>query len=39
MVSVQLYYITNREEIFSFSNKKMPYLCGFWRFANAYCLV
>ena len=37
MVSVQLYYITNREEIFSFSNKKMPYLCGFWRFANAYC--
>ena len=34
-VSEQLHYITNREEIFDFSNKKMPYLCGFWRFANA----
>ena len=36
MVSSQLHYITNREEIFIFSNKKMPYLCGLWRFANAY---
>ncbi|WP_373254735.1 hypothetical protein, partial [Blautia obeum] len=26
----------NLEEIFYFNNKKMPYLCGFWRFANAY---
>ena len=23
------------EEIFYFSNKKTPYLCGVWRFANA----
>ena len=36
MVFSQLYYITNREEIFIFGNKKMPYLCGLWRFANAY---
>lgn len=28
MVSHQLHYITNREEIFDFINKKMPYLCG-----------
>jgi len=35
MVFEQLHYITNREEIFDFNNKKMPYLCGFWRFANA----
>lgn len=35
MVSEQLHYITNREEIFDFSNKKMPYSCGLWRFANA----
>lgn len=34
-VSEQLHYITNREEIFDFSNKKMPYSCGLWRFANA----
>ena len=26
------------EEIFYFNNKKMPYLCGFWRFANAYLI-
>nr|WP_318704767.1 hypothetical protein [uncultured Acetatifactor sp.] len=32
----QLHYTTNREEIFIFSNKRIPYLCGFWRFANAY---
>lgn len=36
MVSEQLHYTTNREEIFIFSNKKMSYLCGVWRFANAY---
>ena len=35
MVSEHLHYITNREEIFDFSNKKMPYSCGSWRFANA----
>ena len=35
MVSEQLHYITNREEIFDLSNKKMPYSCGLWRFANA----
>ena len=28
----------NLEEIFYFNNKKMPYLCGFWRFANAYLI-
>ena len=32
----QLYFTINLEEIFYFNNKKMPYLCGFWRFANAY---
>ena len=31
----QLYFTINLEEIFYFNNKKMPYLCGFWRFANA----
>ena len=36
MVSSQLHYITNREEIFIFNNKKMTYLCDLWRFANAY---
>lgn len=36
MLFVQLNYITNREEIFIFSNKKVSYLYGFWRFANAY---
>ena len=35
----QLYFTINLEEIFYFNNKKMPYLCGFWRFANAYILV
>ena len=39
MVSEQLHYTTNREEIFIFSNKKMSYLCGVWRFANAYILI
>ena len=38
MVSEQLHYTTNREEIFIFSNKKMSYLCGVWRFANAYII-
>ena len=33
---VQLHYITDLEEIFIFSNKKVSYLYGFWRFANAY---
>ena len=32
----QLYFTINLEEIFYFNNKKMPYLCGFERFANAY---
>ena len=36
LVSEQLHYITNREEIFYFVEKNMPYLCGLWRFANAY---
>ena len=36
MVFRQLHYITNREEIFDFSDKKKPYLCGLQRFANAY---
>ena len=36
MVSRQLYFTINLEEIFYFCNKKMPYLCDFWRFANAY---
>jgi hypothetical protein len=36
MVFSQLYFTINREEIFDFYDKKMPYLCGFWRFANAY---
>jgi len=31
----QLYFTINLEEIFYFNNKKMPYLCGLWRFANA----
>jgi hypothetical protein len=35
MVFSQLYFTISREEIFYFVNKKMPYLCGFWRFANA----
>ncbi len=25
------------EELFYFVTKRIPYLCGFWRFANAYC--
>ena len=36
VVSRQLYFTINLEEIFYFSNKKTPYLCGVWRFANAY---
>jgi hypothetical protein len=36
MVFSQLYFTISREEIFYFGNKKMLYLCGFWRFANAY---
>ena len=24
------------EELFYFVTKRIPYLCGFWRFANAY---
>jgi len=32
----QLYFTINLEEIFYFNNKKMPYLCGFWHFANAW---
>jgi len=36
IVSGQLYFTINLEEIFYFNNKKMPYLCGFGRFANAY---
>ena len=35
----QLYFTINLEEIFYFNNKKMPYLYGFWRFANAYKIV
>ena len=34
----QLYFTINLEEIFYFNNKKMPYLCGLWRFANAYLI-
>jgi hypothetical protein len=29
-------YTISSEELFVFSNKRMPYLCGLWRFANAY---
>ena len=36
IVSRQLYFTINLEEIFYFCNKKMPYLCGLRRFANAY---
>lgn len=36
MVSEQFYCITNLEEIFYFVTKRIPYLYGFWRFANAY---
>lgn len=36
MVTEQLHYITNCEEIFIFNNHQMPCLYGFWRFANAY---
>ena len=35
----QLYFTINLEEIFYFNNKKMPYLCGLWRFANAYSVI
>ena len=35
IVSRQLYFTINLEEIFYFCNKKMPYLCGLRRFANA----
>ena len=38
IVSGQLYFTINLEEIFYFSNKKEPILCGLWRFANAYPL-
>ena len=36
---VQLHYITDLEEIFIFINKKVSYLYGFWRFANAYKII
>ena len=36
IVSRQLYFTINLEEIFYFCNKKMLYLCGLRRFANAY---
>ena len=36
IVFSQLYCTISGEELFAFSNKKMPYLCGLWRFANAY---
>ena len=36
IVSRQLYFTIKLEEIFYFCNKKMPYLCGLRRFANAY---
>lgn len=36
IVSRQLYFTINLEEILCFLQEKMPYLCGFWRFANAY---
>ena len=32
----QLYYTISGEELFVFWQQKMPYLCGLWRFANAY---
>ena len=38
IVSSQLYYTISGEELFTFSNKKVPYLCGLWRFANAYII-
>ena len=36
LVFSQLYYTISGEELFIFYNKKEPYLCGLWRFANAY---
>ena len=36
MVSGQFYFTILGEELFIFAAIKMPYLCGFWRFANAY---
>ena len=36
LVSSQFCYTITREEIFYFVTKNMPYLCGLWRFANAY---
>lgn len=27
------------EELFYFVTKRIPYLCGFWRFANAYLSI
>ena len=38
IVSRQLYFTINLEEILCFLQEKMPYLCGFWRFANAYLI-
>jgi len=39
MVSGQFYFTISGEGVFIFIATKMPYLCGFWRFANAYfCL-
>mgnify|MGYP004625649497 CR=1 FL=1 len=32
----QLYYTISGEELFLIWQQKMPYLCGLWRFANAY---
>ena len=41
MVGVKLFLVNSilpqtSEELFYFVTKRMPYLCGFWRFANAY---
>ena len=32
----QLYYTISSEGLFIFEQQKMVYLCGLWRFANAY---
>jgi len=40
MVGVKLFLVNSilpqtSEELFYFVTKRMPYLCGFWHFANA----
>ena len=32
-------YTISSEELFVFGQQKRPYLCGLWRFANAYKVI